>query len=113
MELDYNAMSLDELKQIQKGVTKAIATYEDRQRREAAAKLEQTARDLGYSLAELAGSARKGRRAGAKRVSAPGEAKYADPNDPSQTWSGRGRRTRWMVDAMSRGMKPEDLEIGG
>ena len=47
MELDYNAMSLDELKQIQKGVTKAIATYEDRQRREAAAKLEQTARDLG------------------------------------------------------------------
>ena len=75
--------------------------------------LEQTARDLGYSLAELAGSARKGRRAGSKRVSAPGEAKYADPNDPSQTWSGRGRRPRWMVDAMSRGMKPEDLEIGG
>jgi DNA-binding protein H-NS len=37
---------------MQKDVAKAIATFEDRQKAEARAKVEALARELGYSLAE-------------------------------------------------------------
>ena len=37
---DLEALSLNELKQLQKDVTKAISTYEDRQKAEARAKVD-------------------------------------------------------------------------
>jgi DNA-binding protein H-NS len=52
---DLEALSLGELKKMQKDVAKAISTYRDRQKVEARAKVEPLARDLGYSLAELFG----------------------------------------------------------
>ena len=50
---DLEALSLTELKKMQKDIAKAISTFEDRQKAEARAKVEAFARDLGYSLAEL------------------------------------------------------------
>ncbi len=55
-EYDLEALSLGELKKMQKNIAKAIATFEDRQKSEARAKVEALARDLGYSLAELVGA---------------------------------------------------------
>jgi DNA-binding protein H-NS len=38
--------------------------------------------------------------------------KYRDPNDPANTWTGRGRTPRWMVAAMKGGKaKKEDFLI--
>jgi DNA-binding protein H-NS len=40
-------------------------------------------------------------------------AKYRDPHNPSNTWSGRGRMPRWMVAATKGGkLKKEDFLIG-
>ncbi len=52
-DFDLEALSLSELKKLQKDIAKAISTYEDRQKAEARAKVEAFARDLGYSMAEL------------------------------------------------------------
>lgn len=54
-DYDLEALSLPELKKMQKDVAKAISTFEDRQKADARAKVEAFARDLGYSLAELIG----------------------------------------------------------
>ena len=58
-DYDLEALSLSELKKMQKDVAKAISTFEDRQKAEARAKVEALARDLGYSLAELVGTETK------------------------------------------------------
>ena len=50
---DLEALSLKELKQLQKDLAKAISTYEDRQKAEARAKVEAVVREMGISLAEL------------------------------------------------------------
>lgn len=64
------------------------------------------ARSKGYSIEELFG---KIRRAGGKRGSvAP---KYRNPADPSQTWSGRGKRPRWFQAQLDAGKKESDLAI--
>jgi DNA-binding protein H-NS len=62
-DYDLEALSLSELKKMQKDVAKAISTFEDRQKAEARAKVEALARDLGYSLAELVGTDTKSARA--------------------------------------------------
>ena len=103
-DYDLEALSLSELKKIQKDVAKAIATFEDRQKAEARAKVEALARDLGYSLAELIGTETKPSRA-------PVAAKYRHPENPGLTWSGRGRKPQWFVEALEAGKTASELAI--
>ena len=102
---DLDLLSLGELKKMQKDVAKAIATFEDRQKAEARAKVEALARDLGYSLAELVGTETKASRA-------PVAAKYRHPENPALTWSGRGRKSQWFVDALEAGKTAGELALG-
>jgi DNA-binding protein H-NS len=104
MEKNLNSLSLKELKELQSQVTKAIASFEDRKKKEALAELEERAKAMGFSLAELTGTA-------VVRKRAPAVAKYANPADRSDTWSGRGRKPRWFEAALNAGRTPEDLAI--
>jgi DNA-binding protein H-NS len=103
---DLAELSLPELKTLEKKVSKAIDTFEDRQKKAALAALEEKAKELGFSLAELTGQA-----AGAAKAKIKGIPKYADPNDPSKTWTGKGRRPDWFLAALASGKTPKDLEI--
>jgi DNA-binding protein H-NS len=38
-------------------------------------------------------------------------AKYRNPAPPFETWSGRGKRPRWLADALQRGHVVEDFRI--
>ena len=105
MAMDLNALSLKELKDLQSQVAKAIASFEDRKKKEALAELEEKAREMGFTLAELTGAAP------VTRKRAPAVAKYANPADSSDTWSGRGRKPRWFEAALKSGKSPEDLAI--
>lgn len=104
MEIDLNAMSLRELKDLQSQVTRAVSSFEDRKKKEALAELEEKARSMGFSLAELTGTS-------VPRKRAPAGAKYANPANRSETWSGRGRKPRWFADAIASGTTPDDLAV--
>ncbi|WP_104017773.1 H-NS histone family protein [Roseovarius nitratireducens] len=103
-DFDLEALSLPELKKMQKDIAKAISNFEDRQKAVARTKVEAVAREMGYSLAELIGTDGKPKRT---RV-AP---KYRHPENPDVTWSGRGRKPQWFVDALAAGTPAGDLEI--
>ena len=104
-DYDLEALSLGELKKMRKDVAKAITTFEDRQKAEARAKVEALARELGYSLAELVGAETKSYRA-------PAPAKYRHAENPALTWSGRGRKPQWFVEALAVGQTAESLSAG-
>ena len=89
---------------MQNDVARAIATFEDRHKVEVRAKVEALARDLGYSLAELVGTE-------TKFTSAPVVAKFLHPENPALTWSGRGRKPQWFVEALEAGKTASDLAI--
>lgn len=99
--MDLEGLSLKELKQLQKQVAKAISTFEDRKKKEALAALEAKAAEMGFSLSDL--TTGKG-----GKISAP---KYRNPDDATQTWTGRGRKPGWFVEALDRGVSPEDMHI--
>ena len=104
MNIDLNALSLKELKALQSQVAKAIAEFDDRKKNEARAELEAKARELGFSLAELTGVA-------PSRKRAPAVAKYRNPANAADTWSGRGRKPRWFSDALKAGKSAESMAI--
>lgn len=103
-DINLHDLSLKELKQLEKDVQKAIASFEDRQKPEARAKLEEQARSMGFTLAELVGFE-------VKKQRAPVQPKYRHPENPSLTWSGRGRKPQWFIEALAAGKTPEALSI--
>ena len=106
MTLELHNLSLVELKELQSKVAKAIANFVERKKKEALAEMEELARARGFSsLAELTGAAP------APRKRAPSAVKYANPADPSQTWSGRGRKPGWFLAAIAAGKSPEDMAL--
>lgn len=108
MEIDVDSMSLEDLRTLRSQLDKAISSYETRRRKEALAAAEKAAREMGFSLSDLTGAAGRGRR-GAAASAGEGQPKYAHPEDPSQTWSGRGRRPRWVTEQIGAGKSLEDL----
>ncbi|RLL72418.1 H-NS histone family protein [Paenirhodobacter hankyongi] len=104
MDISFDDLTLAELKTLRTKVDRAIETYEDRKKREALAELEESARKMGYSLAELAElSSAKPRKAVAP--------KYANSENPAETWTGRGRKPKWVEAALAAGKSLEDLAI--
>lgn len=103
MSIDFDQMSLKEMRDMRTKLDRAINSYEDRKRREAMTAVEEAAREHGFNLAELTGT--KARKTGSV---AP---KYANPDDPTMTWTGRGRKPRWVVESLEQGKSLEDLAI--
>lgn len=104
-QIDLEDMSLSELKSLQKKVTKAIESFEDRQKNQALAALEAKAKEMGFSLSELTGAPQtKGKRK-------PAAPKYRHPEDDSITWTGKGRQPAWFKQAVTSGVSPDDLLV--
>lgn len=103
MSTDFDKMSLKEMRDLRTKLDRAINSYEDRRRREALTAIEEAAKEHGFNLAELTGS--KPRKPGSV---AP---KYAHPEDPTMTWTGRGRKPRWVQESLDAGKSLDDLLI--
>ena len=102
--MNLENMTLDELKQLRKEVDKAIETYEARQLAEARAKLEEYAKEMGVKLEDVIGL-------GKSAIKSKGLPKYRHPENPTLTWTGRGRKPDWFNKAIEDGMTKEDLKI--
>jgi DNA-binding protein H-NS len=102
--MDLSKMSQKELTKLKQDVEKALVQAEERDRREALEAASRAAAEYGYSLEELASAGTPAKRRKAS-------AKYRNPNNPTQTWSGLGRKPQWIHDALAKGLDITDLEI--
>ena len=105
MDIDLEKMSRDELLTLQKDVERALSTLEERKRAEARAAVEKAAREHGFSVDEILASTPK------KAAAQKNPPKYRNPEDPRQTWSGRGRKPDWIKNALENGKSLEDMAI--
>lgn len=106
--VNVDKMSLKDLVDLEARVQKAIALARDRERSELKKKVADLAETHGFSVSELFGSPR-GRAVG--RAKSVGVAKYANPEDRSDTWTGRGRKPNWLVERLRKGAKLNDFSI--
>lgn len=113
MSVDLKNMSRKQLEKLAAQVQKALKSLDTQDKREAKKAAEKAAAKFGYSLAELA-AAPSGKKRGPKpgtKAKNPGVAKYKNPSDASQTWTGKGRQPAWFKDALESGKSADDLAI--
>lgn len=102
MDIDLEALSRDELQQLISDAQKALKSVDARRRAEAKRAAEKAAKEFGFSLDEVLDAGPKGSK---------GAPKYANPADPSQTWTGRGRKPNWVIAALKEGKTLDDLAL--
>ena len=101
--VNVDRMTFKELLDLEAKLQKAIALARERERANVKREMTALAEKHGFTLRELLDGRVKG-----KSV-AP---KYANPDDPSQTWAGRGRKPLWLVAKMrKRGAKLQQFAI--
>jgi len=97
-------LSLPDLRALALEVGDMIARKKSEERDRLKSELRRMADDAGFTIDEIFFLKSKRAKPGAPAV------KYRNPDNPSETWSGRGRRPAWFAAAMKRkGAAPEQL----
>ena len=103
MAKELEKMSLRELQALELKIKKLKAGVEERSRAELRRDLEAKIANAGFKISDIFG----GR--GGKGRSVP--AKHVNPDDPNETWTGRGRKPRWLTAKLQDGAKIEKFLI--
>ena len=103
-KINLDKMSREELINLRKSVDEALKASEREAKKNALAAAQKAAAEHGFSLDEIL----SGKKPNTGPKSAP---KYANPEDPSQTWTGRGRQPNWVKAAMASGKSLDDMSI--
>ena len=101
--IDYSTLSHAQLVQMLKEIPVEIKKREKVAKRDLIRKIEQLAEESGFSLDEVMATNKPSTKKAA--------AKYANPENAEQTWTGRGRKPHWVLDALEAGQTLEDLAI--
>jgi len=108
-KLNLDAMSIDEMWQLHEEISGVLSVRLTSEKRELEKRLAQLRREREMRQSEQAeglnGPPRERRKY--PRVFP----KYRNPNEPSETWSGRGKQPRWLVAALKAGHSMEEYVI--
>lgn len=93
-------MSHADLAELRAQIDRMMVDKQASERASLRQRLADMAKQHGLSLDDVFGKGRKGKGTVA--------AKYRDPRNPTNTWTGRGRMPRWMVAATRTGKSSKD-----
>ena len=100
---EINELPLKSLLTLQERLDDAIKAATVRERAEVKLEMEQLAKRRGFDLADVL------HRKSAKKYGK--SAKFINPEDKSQTWTGHGRKPNWLVDAMKKGAQLDEYRV--
>jgi DNA-binding protein H-NS len=99
-------MTHTELANLSNHIDRLMVEKQNSEKAELREKMAAMAKAHGLTIQEVLGKNDRGKGNGSVPV------KYRDPNNPSNTWTGRGRMARWLVAALKGGRaKKEDFLI--
>jgi DNA-binding protein H-NS len=104
MDINYNELTLEQLKEVNKKSAAAIADFESRRKKNAIQKATEIAKAAGFSSLEDMLAAQP-----AKRQQA--EPKYRHPENAELTRTGCGRKPGWITEALDAGKSLDDFAI--
>jgi len=102
--IDLSKLSLQELENLAQDVQAEITNRREAEKQRVLEQMRELAASIGMTPEELL-RAQRGGRASMPAVAA----KYRHPENPSLTWSGRGKRPQWLTDALAEGKSLEDF----
>jgi DNA-binding protein H-NS len=103
-KINLNKLSIPELEALQVEIGQSIDQRREQDRATLKEQMAEMASKAGFTLDDLFGKPK-----GKKSALPP---KYRNPENPSQTWSGRGRRPNWLEEGIANGADLDDFLIG-
>ena len=102
---DLEKMTLKQIGDLESRIAAVKAKASEAAKAELKAKIDALLASSGFTISDLYPMARPSKGRGKSA------AKYANPEDRSQTWTGRGRKPNWLVARLKKGAKIEDFAI--
>ena len=106
-KIDLDVMSVDEMWRLHEKIGQVLSVRLTSEKRELEKRLAQLRRENEMHAAPIEASGVSRERRKYPRV----YPKYRNPNEPSETWSGRGKQPRWLVAALKTGHRIEEFMI--
>ena len=101
--IDLSKLSIEELETLAKDIQTEVTNRREAERERVLGQMRELAASLGLTLEEVVRLERS------KGGTGGGQARYRHPEDPSLTWSGRGKRPTWLTEALAAGKSLEDF----
>ena len=98
---DLEKMKLDDLWDLHQRIAEVLDRKLENEKRKLQKQLDELGRRFGGSPADLP----------QRRPYPKVEPKFRNPNNPSETWSGRGKTPHWVADLIAAGRSLEELRI--
>jgi DNA-binding protein H-NS len=108
-KLNLDAMSVDEMWRLHERIIEVLSERLTSEKRELETRLAKLRRDQGLTRSKSEETATDPRSERRKFPSV--SPKYRNPDHPSETWSGRGKRPRWLTAALTAGRTIEEFVI--
>lgn len=102
-------MTYAQLCELRDRVAEAIVAAHAAEKKALREEMEAMAAKAGLTMADILDGRRGGARSPMKGTKIA--VKYRNPKDADQTWTGRGRKPLWLVDALKRGQKIESFLV--
>jgi DNA-binding protein H-NS len=111
-KIDLSGLTVAELRNLLEEVKAQLEKSEEEERRQAFEAIVEAAKKVGLAPKDLL------RRYGQEAPAAAAPAKeapaaaYRNPANPAETWTGRGRKPRWVTEWLDAGKNIEELQAG-
>lgn len=104
MSVNLEGLSLPELIQLQKELDTLIKDTQKTERVSLRKQMEELAQQSGFTFDEVISGPKVTKKSKVKP-------KYENPQDTEQTWTGRGRKPKWVESELKNGKSLEQLLI--
>lgn len=108
-KIDLTGMSVAELRALSEEVKIQLEKTEEDERRQAFEAIVEAAKKVGLAPKDLLRRYGQDAPAAATAKEAPAAA-YRNPANAAETWTGRGRKPRWVTEWLDAGKSLEDLQ---
>jgi DNA-binding protein H-NS len=101
--MNLGELSLNELQDLHKRIEKELVVRKVQEKERLRKQILQQVEAVGLTFDEVFG---KG-----VAVAESAKVKFRDPNNPDNTWAGKGRKPHWLVEALAQGHSLEEYRI--
>ena len=98
-QIDLKGLDVDQLSELVGKVQTEMASREKRRRQDLRAELERRVTAEGYKMGDIFPELGASTQTGRRRRKMP--AKYRNPQNPDETWTGIGRSPKWVQEILS------------
>ena len=102
-EISLHSLSIQELQALSRDIEGELKRRGDEERKKVLSQMKELAASVDMTLEEVI--------AYSSSKKTKGEPKYQNPENPRQTWTGRGKRPSWIKAALEQGKSLDELRI--